>query len=814
MLTDFSITNILLRLSKVVAAAFLLLPSNVCYSQFSIQGKVSSAHNEKLEFVGVALLKDSVIIKTTYTDSLGVYVISNIPPNFYHLSFYALGYASLEINALIKQDTTIHITLSEKSTLLNEVVIQSKTGTLERKADRFVYSIAHSEVTKGNTVYEVLKQTPLVQVNEATGGITLINNSAVVIYINGKRSRLSQEAIANLLKSNNADNLSNIEIITVPGSNYEVEGKAGILNIVMKKNQTEGFNGNVRVADVQTHFNTQTFSTNLNYRKNKIGVNVNLYKNAFNKLNTYDIDFLFKESNMLQTIRTKDEQPQTFFGTSLGIDYDINDKHALGFKVDGMLSSQKNTNSTSISQFKSNGACVYDSIQQTINIGNRDMSTININGNYHYAIDSTGGFFNVDVDYMLYSNVKTNVSETNLINQDLNILSQRGKFKQYVPQNIENISSKIEYMHAFNEKNSLTIGINSSLTNTHNDTYFGNFTGGDYQEDPLKSFNYSYHESIYALFTTYNKTWNEKWQSSLGLRLENTKNNGTVIETNQHFKNNYSTLLPYIAVSYSPSQKNQFSYTFSNRIERPAFWELNPFRYYTTSNFYIENNPFLQPQRFYINELSYTLNSKYTFFVNYSHIEQAYAQLQLADENNAVKMLRLNYGTNEDVNAGLSVQQTFFKEHLQTNLSMSGGATKYKGKAEYVNIDNIGYYFNSSLNNTITLSKSKKWFGFVNMTYNSPTKYLYGCLKSINKISVGMKKRYNNWTFFMWLNDILKGSQQRYSTEDNKIFSEGISYYDERSLYVSVTYNFGNDMLKRTRERETSNTDIKNRTQR
>lgn len=784
------------------------------HGQHKIVGSVVNEENKPLEFVTVALKKDSVIIKNTFTDSLGNFMLPHVLPENYNLSFYYLGYKTGQLTLSLNTDTAICMHLSEKSTELKEVVVQDNAGYFERKSDRFVYSVTNTEITKANTIYDVLKQTPLLNVNEGTNNVSLINKPAV-IYINGRKSNLSAEALANLLKSTSAENLSRIEIITVPGSQYAIEGKAGVIDIIFKQNKSDHFNGTSRAANTLAFNNSQNVSANINYRKNRVGINTVFYGNVVNSMNIFNVDFQFNENNLLQSNNTRDKQPLTTGGGSMGIDYDINEKHTVGFKADGMYSHQKNAVSTTISRFKTGSQDnTYDSVLQTINANNRVESTINLNANYHFNIDSTGKYFNADVDYIYYANDLANLNETFRVTPDLEIISLRNKFRQQVPQYIRSLSYKIDYQHVFNKDNTLTIGTNGFTTDASNNTVFDDYIDEAYMKDASRSFYYKYHEFTHALYSTYNRAWNKKWQSAIGLRLENTKNKGEVVTTGQGFQNDYHYLLPYLALSYAASEKNQFSYTLSNRVARPAFWELNPFRSYTTSNFYIENNPFLQPQRYYINELTYTFNNKYTCLIDYTYTTKIYDQLQLTDENNNVKMIRLNYGANNNVSASLSTQQTFLNGNMTSNFSITGGWTEYKGNAGYIQINNSYYYFTVSVNSNIILSKAKRWLGVVSAVYNSPTKLPYGYLKSVNTVSLGVRKRYNKWALSVWAQDVLKGNLLKYTIEESRTSSTINTYYNSRSLYVGISYSFGKHDLKLNRSRETSSTDVKNRTQR
>src|ERR1700750_1513520 len=124
----------------------------------------------------------------------------------------------------------------------------------KKQSDRFVYDVAASPVAKGNTTFDLLKQTPLLSsTDDKTLKIAGKNNA--LIYINGRKTNMDAESLVQLLKSTPAENIQKIEVITVPGSEYQVESSDGIINIVMKKKLSDGLNGNMRMSNMQNKFN-------------------------------------------------------------------------------------------------------------------------------------------------------------------------------------------------------------------------------------------------------------------------------------------------------------------------------------------------------------------------------------------------------------------------------------------------------------------------------------------------------------------------------------------------------------------------------
>lgn len=161
---------------------------------------------------------------------------------------------------------------SIKAKTIDEVVMTKKV--FQKKADRLVFDVASSPIAKGSNVFDLLKETPMISsADDKT--LQILGKNAVLIYLNGRKSNMSPDAVIELLKSMPSENIQKIEVITMPSSEFAVEGNQGIVNIVLKKKPTDGLNGNLRMENNQSYYNSQKASVTLNYRKDKLGLSTN-----------------------------------------------------------------------------------------------------------------------------------------------------------------------------------------------------------------------------------------------------------------------------------------------------------------------------------------------------------------------------------------------------------------------------------------------------------------------------------------------------------------------------------------------------------
>ncbi len=164
------------------------------------------------------------------------------------------------------------VVLQDNTALLNEVTVVAKRPFLEQKTDRTIVNVANAITNAGGTALQVLQRSPGVELNALSKTISLAGKEGVVIMINGKISRLPAEAVVDMLSGMNSDNIDPIELIHTPPANFEAEGNAGILNIVLKSAHDLGFNGGYSAKAGYGRGEKYGGGTYFNFRKNKVNI--------------------------------------------------------------------------------------------------------------------------------------------------------------------------------------------------------------------------------------------------------------------------------------------------------------------------------------------------------------------------------------------------------------------------------------------------------------------------------------------------------------------------------------------------------------
>ena len=703
----------------------------------------------------------------------------------------------------------------EKTKDIEEVKMTKKV--LQKKSDRLVFDVAASPIAKGNNAFELLKETPLISTSD-NANLKILGKNDAIIYINGRKSNMSAEAVLEMLKNTPSENIQKIEVITVPSSEFQVESNQGIINIVMKKKKYDGMSGTWKLEDKQGYYNNPNTSVSLNYKKDKLTVSTNTYVGKWSEYNTYILSNGTDTSSNLSVGNTIN--PNAYVGGNINADYEISDKQILGISYSLNLNKTKDGSSyfrNIITDLSNN------STRENITTNNQNDHSANhsLNLNYEIKTDTLGSKLSLNAAYLNFNQKTENVNKTS----DVNGVTL-ANFNQSIPQQIDNLGFMADYIQKFNKNLTLSVGGSYNKTKTDNDTQFVNIlppTG----IDDNQSNHFIYDENIVGVYATLEKSFNDKVSTKLGTRLELTKSEGSVIDKDEHFTRDYNSFLPYASINYAINKNHNVTYSFSSRVRRPSFWELNPSRIYLTQTNYVQNNPFMKASQYYNQELNYMYKNTYFLVLNTSLVKDASDQIPLQkveNGNTVLRYIRTNFGDKQEFSATLGFQKNFYNGIWSANYTTTFGHNVFKGSVDTdpitgetfpaFNLNKSTNLFHIQANNNIRLSSKKDLFLGVNYFYLAPQQISIGKLSALQSLDISVRKIWNNWTFLFEANDVLN-TGSKYNITD--VQSNG--YYNNvrkneyrRMLALTATYTFGNQKTQKARNIEGANKDIKNRT--
>lgn len=784
-----------------------------------ISGKIYIENTQTpVAYAVVELLKssDSTLLAHSYTDSTGVYQILANSNASLLLRVSGLGYQAFTTKIEQGEESVVvpNIYLKVAINQLKEISVSANRPLIQRKPDRFVVNVANSSLSMNNNVWEVLKQVPLVNADD-NGSLSIISKQGAIVYINGRKSNLSGQSLYNYLKSLPSTTLSNVEIITTPGSEFDASGNAGILNIVFKKQESDGYQGSLAINNRQGNYNSQQVSGAFNYRKGNFGVNVAPFLSRDRKLVTerHDIDFRgASTSNLLNLSKLERHEFRNFYGGNLGMEYSFSPNHLISANVNYTPNdqSQKWVN---YSSFLKKSTQQVDSSFVFTNNSTIKGHSLDVGLNYQLNLDSLGQHVIASADYFEYVN---NTNQVTFATLDGTNGVRRNEIS-ILPQKVKNYTFALDYQRPIGKTAKFKLGARSFNTATSNDLYVAVAdANGTYIKDELRTTNYQYEEHINALYSSIDFGLGKLWSVSAGLRLEqsNTKGKELITQTVAVDKD-YFNIFPSLSINFTPNTTHAFSYSLSKRINRPDFWQLNNLRIYNNPTQYVEGNPFLQSSYILKNEFSYTFKNRYIALLSYTRLTDNFSQFLLANNNdNITRIVWLNYGTGNGIDLALIANFSIGKL-IQASLTGTGSYNSYKGKADEEIVDNSGFSGNLKMNNTINIDKKKGISAFLNLNYTTPVVYDIGeGSKGLARgsVNVGFRKTINQFVFTLSGNDLLKTSAMRSIINSRYAVTTNNNYWDTRTIQLNIRYNFGNNKLKKNKPQENVAQDVIDRT--
>ncbi len=587
-----------------------------------IQGKVVNDTNEPLSYANILLhsLPDSSIAKVGYTSEKGDFEI--YLPNTeteYYLEVTYVGMTEFTSDSFSAKDgknfTTIQLA-TEAS--LKEVVVTSQRRMIEVQPDKTVFNIDKSINSAGNDAMSLLRKAPGVMVDN-NDNIILLGKSGVLVYVDGRRTPMSGDDLANMLKNIPSEQIDAIEIITSPSAKYEAEGNAGIINIRLKKNENFGANGTFTAGYSIGVYAKYRTGLSGNYRNKKINIfgsvngNKGLYQNT-----THIKRELSQQVYDSESVIVTDNDDLSY---KAGLDFFLSPHSTIGLLYNGGYSDGTvHTGATTEIYPESNKSAI--NYLESNSIGNDNRKRNNINLNYQFKKKS-GVELNIDLDYGNYSNKSNNIQPNKYFDTDHNTLLSKNENRTNSPSEINILVGKID----FEQKllgGKIEIGTKMSKVHTDNTFDFYNVVNTQPTIDSNRTNIFRYDEQVVAGYFSYLRPLSEKLTFNIGLRAENTKTKGELIalKINQDKpdERNYLSWFPSTSLSYNLNDKNSFRLSYGKRISRPNYEELNPFEFKLDELSYQKGNPFLQPHFSHNLQLSHTFMNMVTSSLNYTRI--------------------------------------------------------------------------------------------------------------------------------------------------------------------------------------------------
>ena len=660
---------------RILFAVIVMMMSSVTMAQTTVKGMLmDETLGESEPFATVRVFKAGKSEKPVamfLTDENGQFSQEVKGKGKFDIVFSSIGKEDLKKSVelggkgILNLDT---LYIKESATMLKGVEIVAQKPLVKMEVDKMSYNVAEDEDSKSNTVLDMLRKVPMVTV-DGQDNITVNGSSSFKVYVDGMPNVMFSSNPSMVFKSMPATAVKSIEVVTNPGAKYDAEGAAGILNIVMNKQNPQaaqsmnGYNGTVRASVGTKQLGGSVF---INGQQGKLSYSANVMT-SYNKPGSTETETEQLQNNGNSQLMTSTNNVKTpFVMGSLTLGYQIDSMSVLNLTAQVNSMSMK-SNGTSTTTIGGQGSDF--SYGSTTDMKN---SRTAFNGSIDYQ-----RFFNQDhtkslaLTYQLnYSPAKTEM--TNNFNSTSDYIDLTDRYSDS-KNNTTSHTFQVDYTTPIGKGQTLSLGGKLQLHDATADSKY--YLKGVY--DPTSSSDYEYKNSILAGYGEYAGNFN-KLGVKAGLRYEFTWQDVEYhLGNGEDFKKTYGNLVPTASLQYTLSQGSNLGLTYNMRISRPGISYLNPYVDKSNPIALTYGNPELDVEKSHNFSLVYNLfNPKLMVNLNLHHnfMDNAIAQYSFYDSNN---LLNTTYGN-------------VVKSH-QTGLS---------GYVNYLVTKNTRLFFNGGLNYT------------------------------------------------------------------------------------------------------------------
>ena len=681
--------------------------------------------------------------------------------------------------------------------ILTEVTITGKGPTLRNGPEKKVFSVNQSLVSLGGSAADLLQNVPTLQI-DGSGNISLRGATNIKVLVDGRRSLIGGGSVAELLQSLPAGSIDRVEIITSPSAKYDAEGQA-IINIILKKNNTPGFNNSVSVTGGTR--DNYVADASINYQKEKL----NFYSNyGYLHRNTYSNGY--QDMTYLLTPDNTRFSNETFPSTTIrniqtakaGIDYRLTSRD---FVSVGVLYS---TTTKSRNEFLTvNNLTATQSPAQLIHQEN----TTSAHGHtYELTLDWTHTFkpheeISFDFDFTPGVTDNTQLYDQNIYNLNGQQVDSNSLLRDHKQENDRNYNIQLDYTLPLGKTGTLETGVRSQIIVTDNHQWDDNLdeTAKQWIPDYTLINSFSSTNQVYAAYVNYRQQL-KTVTLQLGVRAELGQFDGHLHSFDSTgdplatpVSVNTRGLYPSLQVIKKLDEGRQFQFNYTRRINRPTADELNPFFDVSDPVNYNAGNLHLLPEEINSVELTYTRswpNASLTSGLYFSQAHNVIKHIQTNPVTDVTYTIAENIKSS--INTGIELIGNFHPVQAWSLTANFNGYERINAAAPLYGIAATqGFSWNVNLTNNFTIAR--------NLTLQVRTDYTAADLRIQDRYrpayGIDLGARYVFWhnKASLALNgrDIFDTRKWRFLRVSDQLLLnfQRVTYADR--VAITFTYHFG-----------------------
>lgn len=598
----------IISLLFAVTFCFSVQAQNVVKGKIS--GKVTDATTRQvIDYATVSVFKQGS--KTPFngmvTDEKGNFAIEHLNAGDYVVKIDFIGYQQKVFEHVTISDAAPNavlgnVMLASAQRQLNDVVVTAKRATVENRIDKMVYNPANDLNAQGGVAIDILKKVPQISV-DIDGNVELQGNANIRFLINGKPSSIFGASLSEALQSIPASQIKSIEVITSPGAKYDASGTGGIINIILKSNNVEGVNGNVNLS-AGTRLENGSF--NLNARKGKFGLNAffsgdeRINSTTLNKFNSTAYSQT-RDSITRQLQDGSNAFKRSGYQSGLGFEWDISKKDQLSGSAGFDHFGNTSIGTTKQEQILSDGTGKLSDVSSLRNSNSRfSNNTTDLSLSYKKTFDKK----DEELDVQVSSSFGKNTSNFSQSQDYLNTSQATSGLQSNNPGKDRETDISVDYTNPFTKSFTFETGAKAVIEHINNNIVTDTLLNdGSITPDADQTYGFNYDRNIFAYYASGTfSLFNNFINGKAGLRYEHTSTTADFPGTNIP---SYGTFAPSIVIQHKFDETQSVKLSYSYRLQRPDYGDLNPFYNISDPHNISTGNPNLRPEIGHNYELGY-----------------------------------------------------------------------------------------------------------------------------------------------------------------------------------------------------------------
>ncbi len=787
-----------MKLFKLNFIALLLITlSSFTFAQTientaSIRGIIiDSSNNQPIAFATISLKIDGQTnLRSTLTKDDGSFVLEKVPFGKHQLSILSVGYnkkfIEVEVDANKNNLVLNSIVISQEEKTLKEVTVSTEKNLVKQEADRISYDVQSDPESKFQTALDMLRKVPLVTV-DADDNIQVKGSSNFKVLINGRNSSLVARSPKDVFRAMPASSIVKIEVITNPPSKYDADGIAGIINVITTQKIESGYNGSI-----STRYNFiwgPGVNTNLTLKHNKFAVSAYYGMGSSSMPGTTWSNSrrsLLDNNTLNQEGVSKNGWTWNYLQTEMSYEFDT--LNLLTAEI-GWNPGNNNFSRTQNNSFYNSDGVLNQSFN-LIDVNESTWNSLDLGLNYQKG-------FKKNKSQLLTLSYKYSPN----INTSFNDVTQSNSFNyQFIPFQQDNRSGSIEqtyqidYVQPINPKLDLETGVKAITRNNFSEYEFKYFDllSNAYLIDSSQTNDFDYQQNVYSFYNSYNVKF-DKWSLRAGLRLERTTVDANFTSSLTEVKQDYTNLIPSISIQRKLKDMSSINIGYTQRIERPNIWQLNPFVALNDPRFISYGNPNLNAVLTNNFELGYSTFKKGSINIglNYSFADNTIQNITVLGADTISRTSFENVGNDKKLGLNGNINLPINKK-INVNVNSQISYLWIEGALNGLTYKNSGIQGNLFAFVSYTLPKEYRLR--MNFGYNSAQIQLQGQSNDFIFSSISVTKEFFNKNLMLSA-QIANPFEKFRAWEMDQKSSDFVSSSRYQNFYrhygFSITYKFG-----------------------